>query len=99
MVAIHRDTAEREREAVTQVNHQLLTRINVLREAQRVIELGAWEIQADSSPEVNQHPAAPTDLRFKRNKMRSKVTVSHEDPESLQADNLRKRARGIGPQV
>jgi len=48
----------------------------------------------DSSAEVNQHPSAPTDLHFKINKMRSKVTVSYEDPKSLQVDNSRKRARG-----
>ena len=93
--AIHRDTAKHEREAVTEVNHQLLTQIKVLREVhQRVIELDAREILVDSSPEVNQQPAASADLCFKLNKMRSKVTVSHEDPESLQADSLRKRARG-----
>ena len=84
LVAIHRDTAERERETVTQVNHQLLKQIKVLREVQQwVIELDAREILADSSPEVNQHLAAPTDLRFKLNKMHSKVVVSHEDPENL----------------
>jgi len=66
LVTIHRDTAEHEREVVMQVNHQLLTQIKVLQEAQqRVIELGAMETQVDISPEVNQHPAAPNDLRFK----------------------------------
>jgi len=33
LVVIHRNTAERERAVVTQVNHQLLMQINVLREA------------------------------------------------------------------
>jgi len=48
LVAIHRDTAERERQAVTLVNHQLLTLIKVLREVQqRDIELGAQKILAD----------------------------------------------------
>ena len=42
LVVIHRNIAEREREAVMQVNHQLLSQIKV-REAQRVIELGAWD--------------------------------------------------------
>jgi len=32
LVAIHCNMAERERKAVTQVNHQLLTQIKVLRE-------------------------------------------------------------------
>ena len=53
-MAIHSDTTEREREAVTQVNHQLLMQINILREGQqRIIELGTREIQVDFSPEVN----------------------------------------------
>ena len=46
----------------------------------------------DSSYEVNQHLAAPTDLRFKLNKIRSKVTL-HGDPESLRADSSQKRVR------
>ena len=54
LVAIHRDIAKREWEAVTYVNHQLLMQIKVLREAQqRVIELGDGETQVDTSPEVN----------------------------------------------
>ena len=85
-MAIHSDTAEREREVVMQVNHQLLTQINVLREAQRVIELGAQQTRVDTPPEVDSHLTAPTDLHFKLNKMRSKVTPPHEDPESIQAD-------------
>jgi len=52
------------------------------------------ETQVDSSPEVSQHPAAPTDLCFRLNKMPSKVTVSHENLESTQADNSTKRVRG-----
>ena len=32
LIAIHHDTIEREREAVTEVNHQLLMQIKVLRE-------------------------------------------------------------------
>ena len=84
LIVIHRDIAERKREVVTHVNHQLLMQIKVLREAhQRVIEMGTWEIQMDSSPEVNQHPATPTDLRFKLNEMRSKVTILYENPENL----------------
>ena len=35
LVAIYRDTAKREREVVTQVNHQLLTQINIF-------VLGLW---------------------------------------------------------
>ena len=55
LVAIHRDAAEREREAVMQVNHQLLTQIKVFREAQQwVIELGARETQVDTRSKVNQ---------------------------------------------
>ena len=78
-----------------QVNHQLLTQINVIREVQqRVIELGARNTQVDTSSEVNQHLAATTNLRFKLNKMHSKITPAHGDPESLQADSSRKRARG-----
>jgi len=89
LVAIHHDTTEHEREA----GQSLLTQIKVLREAQqRVIE----EIHAVSSPEVNQHPTAPTDLHFKLNKMRSKVTVSHENPErsSRQLEKSRKGTSG-----
>jgi len=37
----------------------------------------------DTFPEVNRHPAVTTDLRFKLNKTRSKVTSPHEDLESL----------------
>ena len=48
----------------------------------------------DTSPEVNQHPAALTDLRFKQNKMRSKVTSPRGDPENLQAESSRTLARG-----
>ena len=100
LVAIHRDTTERERKVVTQVNHQLLVQIKVLQKVQqRFIELGAREILADSSSEVNQHPAAPTDLRFKLNKICSKAIVLHEDPKNFQADSSRKRAKGIGPQL
>ena len=52
----------------------------------------------DTSPEVNQHPMALTDLRFKQNKMRSKVTSPHGDPESHGADPSRMRAtRHHGP--
>jgi len=70
LVVIHRDTAECEQEAVTQVNHQFLTQIKVMQEVQqRVIKLGTREAQVSTSPEVNQHPAAPTDLRFKLNKI------------------------------
>jgi len=84
LVAIHRDTIEREREAITQVNHQLLTQTKVLREAQqRVIDLGPREILADSSSEAHQYPATPTDLRFKLSKMRSKAPISHDNPENL----------------
>ena len=73
LVPIHRDTAKREQEAVTQVNHQLLTQIKILQEAQqRVIELDAKKTQVDTSSEINQHPTTPTDLHFKLNKMRSK---------------------------
>jgi len=80
LVAIHRNTSEHKREAITQVNHQLLTQIKVSQEAQqRVIELGTREILMDSSSEAHQHPATPTDLRFMLNKMRSKGTVSHDD--------------------
>jgi len=55
--------------------------------------LGARETQVDTSPKVNRYPVAPTDLRFKLNKMRSKVTSPYEDPESLQVDSSRKRVR------
>jgi len=48
----------------------------------------------DTSSEVNQHPAAPIDLRSKLNKMRSKVTSPNGDPESLRVDSSQKRARG-----
>ena len=93
-VAIHRDTAEGEREEITQVNHQLLMQIKVLRELQQqVIEVGARETQVDTFLEVNQHPTAPTDLRFKLSKMRSKVVSLHGDPKSLQVDISRKRVR------
>ena len=34
LIAIHRDTTKREQDALTQVNHQLLTQIKVLRKAQ-----------------------------------------------------------------
>jgi len=44
LVAIHRDTAEREQEVVMQINHQLLMQIKTLRKVrQRVIELSARE--------------------------------------------------------
>jgi len=95
-VAIHRDTAKSEREAVSQVNHQLLTqiKIKVLRKAQRDIELSTRETQVDTPSEVHQHPTAPADLRFKLNKMRYKVTSPHGDPESHRADCSQKRAMG-----
>ena len=83
LVAIYRDTTEREREAVTHVNHQLLMQIMVLREAPRVIELGARETQVDTSPKVNQHPTTLIDLRFKLNKMHSKVSTLHGDPDNF----------------
>ena len=67
--------------------------IKVLREA-RVIELGVRETQVDTSSEVNQQRSALTDLHFKQNKMRSKVTTPHGYPESLYADSSRKRAWG-----
>ena len=42
LAAIHRDTAEREQEAVTQINRQLLMQIKALRKAQeQFIELSA----------------------------------------------------------
>ena len=51
LVVVHRDTAVREREAVIQINHQLLTQIKVKREVQqRVIELGVRETLVDSPP-------------------------------------------------
>ena len=94
-VTIHRDTAEREREALTQVNHQLLTQIKVLREAQQqVIELGTRKILVGPSSEAHQHPATPTDLRVKLNRTRSKAIVPHNNHENLQPDSLRKRTRG-----
>jgi len=81
LVAIYRDTVERERETATQVSDQLLTQITIFQKAQhRIIELGAKETQVDISFEVHQHPTAPTDLRFKVNKMRSKLTSPHRDP-------------------
>ena len=65
LAAIHRETAEREREAVMQVNRQLLTQIKALRKAQeRVIELSGWEAQVDPSSKTQLHPPALTDLRF-----------------------------------
>jgi len=58
-------------------------------------ESSSWlpETQVDNSPEANQHPTTPTDLRFKLNKMRFKVATLHGDPESLQADGSGKSAR------
>jgi len=65
LAAIHRETAEREREAVMQVNRQLLTQIKALRKAQeRVIELSGWEAQVDPSSKTHLHPPVLTDLRF-----------------------------------
>jgi len=43
LVAIHRNTAKREREAVMQINRQLLTQIKVLLKAQQVTELSIRE--------------------------------------------------------
>jgi len=95
LLAIHRGTVEHEHEAVTHVNHQLLTQIKVLREAQQwVIELGTREVLTGPSSEAHQHPATSTDLRTKLNNMRSTVVVPHDDHENLQHDSLRKRARG-----
>ena len=88
LVAIYRDTAERECEAVTQVNQQLLKQIKILREAQqRVIELGTGKILADSFFEAHQHLITLTDLCFKLNKMCSKAAISHDDHKSLQPDS------------
>jgi len=85
LVAIHRNMAERERKAVTQVNHQLLTQIKVLREVQQwVIELGTREVLVGSYSEAYQYPATPTDLRVKLNRMRSKADVPHDDHKNLQ---------------
>jgi len=53
-----------------------------------VFSLRSWILTHDLS--LIQHPVAPTDLHFKLNKMRSKVTVSYKDPESVQADSSRK---------
>ena len=65
LAAIHRETAEHEREAVMQVNRQLLTQIKALRKAQeRVIELSGWEAQVDPSSKTHLHPPVLTDLRF-----------------------------------
>ena len=94
-MAIHHDTAEREQEAVTQVNHQLLMQIKVLQEVhQRVIELGTRETQVDTSFEVNRHPVISSDIRFQLQKMRFKVTSPHGKPKSFRADSSRKRAGG-----
>ena len=69
LVTIYRDTAKPEREAIMQINHQLLMQIKTLQKAQqRVIELSAWGTP-DNTPEVY-HLAASTDLRFQLNKMR-----------------------------
>ena len=66
LVAIHRDTTEREREAITQINRQLLTQIKALKKAQeRVIELSVREAQMDVSSQAHQRSPALTDLHFK----------------------------------
>ena len=63
------------------------------RGVERAIKLGTRKILVDSLPEVHQYPATLTDLHFKLNKMHSKMTVSHDDPENLQPDSSRKRVR------
>ena len=74
LVVIHRDTVELKRETVMHANHQLLTQIKILQEAQqRVIELGTRKIQADSSSEAHQHPTTPTNLHVKLNVRSSKL--------------------------
>ena len=47
-VAIHCDTVERELEAKTQVNHQLLIQIKVLREAQS--GSSSWALENSDTP-------------------------------------------------
>jgi len=74
LIAIHCDTTEHEREVI-QVNHQLLTQIKVLREAHQAIsEPLSWAPGRLrwTPPRGQPTPAAPTDLRFKLNKMAPK---------------------------
>jgi len=46
------------------------------------------------SSEAHQHPANPSDLCAKLNKMRSKVAILKDDYENLQHDSSRMQARG-----